>query len=256
MSPDGFADAWGHQMADGDSTTPGPTGRSTPSLSSIARTDLIFMVVGLLAFIFSFIDFAHISVSGLGTISGSSITAWHGTGAIAGVLVLLSVGLVAVAVYSPGSMEALPARVIAEGLAAGGLLFFLIRWITLPGGSLFGHHYGYVLAWGGYVTLILVVAQLVSGYFAVQAAGESFPWQSAGPRTAPVPPAGPPTTSAEPWAGAASPPPAPPEAAPAPPETAAAPQPTVWAPPPEPPPAAQPPVAEQPPSGDETPPPV
>jgi hypothetical protein len=225
-------------MADG--------GKATPSLSTIGRDDLIFLIAGVLAFIFSFIDFAHLSVTNVGTIAGSSITAWHGTGAIAAVLVLLSVGLAAYNVFSPGALDdmPLPARVIAEGLAALGLLFFLIRWITLPGGTLFGQHYGYVLAWGGYVMLVLMIVQLVFGFLAIRSAGDSFSPKPRGETTPPVPPAGPPTASAGAWAGPAAPPPAPPEAAPPPPEGAAAPPPPE---PPPPPPAPEPPPADAPP---------
>jgi hypothetical protein len=199
-------------------------GSSAPSLSTIAREDLLFLIAGVLAFIFSFIDFAHIDVSGVGTVSGSSISAWHGTGAIGGVLVLLSVGTAALTVFSPGSLDdlPLPARVIAEGLAALALLFFIIRWLTLPSTSFFGQHFGYVLAWGGYVTLILVVVQIIVGFFAIRAAGDS--WQPSSAARPPVPPAGPPSTSAEPWTSAASPPP-PPEAAPPAPEPPQSPEP-------------------------------
>jgi hypothetical protein len=228
-------------MADG--------GSSTPSLSSIRREDLIFLIAGALAFIFSFIDFAHITVSGVGAISGSSITAWHGaSGVLAGLLLLFSVALGAVTVLAPGKLELpWPGRVIAEGFAALALLFFLIRWITLPSISAFGVTYSYVLAWGGYVTLVLVVIELVFGYLAIRAAGDSFSLQPSPPTTT-VPPAGPPTASAGAWAAPASPPPPPPEAAPAPPETAAAPeapQPPPPAEPPQPPPA--PPAAGPPP---------
>jgi hypothetical protein len=227
-------------MADG--------GKATPSLSTIGRDDLIFLIAGLLAFIFSFIDFAHLSISNVGTISGSSITAWHGTGALAAVLVLLSIGLSAYNVFSPGALDDMPLapRVIAEGLAALGLLFFLIRWITLPGGTLFGQHYGYVLAWGGYVMLVLIIVQLVFGFLAIRSAGDSFSWQPATRTTTPPLPDGQPPTSAGAWAGPASPPPAPPEAAPPAPEGAA---PPASPPAPPPPPAApEPPPEDAPPS--------
>jgi hypothetical protein len=214
---------------------------STPSIHDIERNDLVFLVAGFLAFIFSFIDFAHFSVSGVGSIAGSSISAWHGVGALAGLLVLISVALGAVVVLAPASVEALPmsARVIAVGLAVVALLFFVIRWLTLPSANILGQHYGYSLAWGGYVTLILVIVQIVFGALAVRESGDSLAWQQ--PASGGAAPAAPPVDSAPaaPAAPAAPPAPEPPAAAPpaAEPPAAAAP------PPPPPPPPAAPPAA-------------
>ena len=82
-------------------------------------------------------------------------------------------------------------RLVAVGAAALALLFFIIRWLTLPSANFIaGLHDGYSLAWGGYVTLVLNVVMIVVGFLGLKAAGESMPWENRGGAT--PPPAEPP----------------------------------------------------------------
>jgi hypothetical protein len=162
------------------------------SLSGLSRNDQIFLGAGLLTFIFSFIDFAHIKVSGLGSLGGSiggtSITAWHGIGTLAGLLILIALVVGAVTLFAPSSVPQMPVspRLIGVGLATLGLLFFIIRWLTLPSESFGTFHAGFSLAWGGYVTLILNIVMIAGGFLALKSAGESMPWESSADPAPPV----------------------------------------------------------------------
>jgi hypothetical protein len=163
------------------------------SLSSLARNDQLFLGAGLLTLIFSFIDFAHGKVSGFGTVSGTNISAWHGIGTLAGLLILVALVVGALVALAPSALEQLPVsgRLVAVGAATLGLLFFIIRWLTLPSSSFGSIHAGYSLAWGGYVTLILNIVMIVVGFLALKAAGEAMPWENRG-GTATSPPDAPP----------------------------------------------------------------
>jgi hypothetical protein len=168
---------------------------SMPDLSSIGRNDQIFLGAGLLTFIFSFIDFAkvHVKVSGVPGFSdsavGGSISAWHGIGTLAGLLVLVAIVVAAVGVFAPQALQSFPVswRVAAGGLVALALIFFLIRWVSLPSYNSFGVKAGFHLAWGGYVTLILNIVAIVYAYLGIRGAGEALPWGS----NAGIPPAEP-----------------------------------------------------------------
>lgn len=163
-----------------------------PDFTSISRNDQLFLGLGLLTFIFSFIDFAHVHVSGApgfsGSVPGTSITAWHGIGTFAALLILVALVVGAVALFSPSTMQALPVspRMAAVGLAALGFVFFLIRWVSLPSYDFLGVKAGFDLAWGGYVTLILNLAMIAFGYLGMKSVGESMPWQSSTPPAAPT----------------------------------------------------------------------
>jgi hypothetical protein len=164
------------------------------TFKGLTRNDQIFLGAGLLTFIFSFIDFAKLKVTGGGGFGGSggSISAWHGIGTLAALLILVAVIVAAVNVFAASSMPDLPVtpRFIAIAAAALGFIFFIIRWLTLPSASGFGVSAGFHLAWGGYVTLILNIVMIVVGFLAFKAAGEAFPWENRG--GASTPPATPP----------------------------------------------------------------
>jgi hypothetical protein len=156
-----------------------------PDFAALSRNDKLFLGAGFAAFIFSFIEFAHISLAGFG---GDSISAWHGIGTLAGLLMLAAVVVGYLAAFSPQALTSLPApaRFVAVGLATLALICFVIRWLTLPGGNVLGHHYGYDLAWGGYVTLILNIVAIAGGVLAMRDNGDPMPWEA---RRSAAPPA-------------------------------------------------------------------
>jgi hypothetical protein len=172
--------------APGPNPTPTPHGaRSTPDLRSLPRNDQAFMGAGVLALICSFLPFARFKLSGFGS---ATISAWHGVGALAGLLLLAAIVVAAVLAFAASSMPDLPvsARFVAVALAALALLFFVVRWLTLPGGDVLGHHYGYSLYWGGYATLIVTIVMVVFGVLGLRESGEAMPWAqgSSAPPTA------------------------------------------------------------------------
>ncbi|HWC34475.1 MAG TPA: hypothetical protein VG650_06570 [Mycobacteriales bacterium] len=156
---------------------------SMPDFKSFARYDQLFLGAGFLTFIFSFIAFAHIHLAGFG---GDTISAWHGIGTLAALLILAAVIVGFINLTSPSTLSSLPVsgRLLATGLAALALLFFIIRWATLPSASGPGFHIGYSLYWGGYVLLVLNVVTIVEGYLGMRANGESMPGHPSQP-TAP-----------------------------------------------------------------------
>ncbi|MBV9487117.1 MAG: hypothetical protein JO246_13790 [Frankiaceae bacterium] len=159
-----------------------------PNFGGLGRDDQVFIGAGALGFIFTFIAFAHIKIAGFGSDTAS---AWHGIGSFAALLLLAATVVGAVAAMSPSSMPNLPigVRVLALGLSVLAFVFFIIRWVTLPGGDVLGHHYGYSLYWGGYILLILNLVQIGFGFKLMRASGESLPWE--GGNAAPPPPAPP-----------------------------------------------------------------
>jgi hypothetical protein len=172
------------------------------TFKGLTRNDQIFLGAGVLTFIFSFIDFAKLKVSGNGFGGvGGSISAWHGVGTLAALLILVAVVVAAVTVFAASSMPDLPVtpRFIALAAAALGFIFFVIRWLTLPSDSGFGVSAGFHLAWGGYVTLILNLVMIAVGFLAFKAAGEAFPWEGRA-STPPAPPAPPTSPPAPPTA--------------------------------------------------------
>jgi hypothetical protein len=155
-----------------------------PDFRSFARHDQLFLGAGFLAFIFSFIAFAHISVAGFG---GNTISAWHGIGTLAGLLMLAAVIVGLINLTSPSTLSGLPlsGRLLGTALAALAQLFFIIRWLTLPSADGFGVHIGYSLYWGGYVLLVLNVVTIVGGYLGMKANGEAMPGHPSPPAAAP-----------------------------------------------------------------------
>jgi hypothetical protein len=163
------------------------------SLGALGRNDRVFLGATLLALIFSFIDFAHFTVSGvsIGGLGGNaSISAWHGIGTLAGLLVLVALVVGVMAVLAPGPLAQLPVsgRLIAVAAMVLALIFFLIRWVSLPSESFGGQSAGFSLAWGGYVTLVLTIVAIVFGYLALKGAGEALPWEKQGGAATPPPP--------------------------------------------------------------------
>ncbi|HEX3899596.1 MAG TPA: hypothetical protein VHW74_10520 [Mycobacteriales bacterium] len=149
---------------------------STPDFKALSRNDQVFLGAGVVALIFSFIDFAHVTASGVSG-SGPSESAWHGVGILAALLLLLGVLVAAANVFAPDALSALPvpARLASTGLTVLALLFFVIRWLTLPSDNFFGTHVGFTLAWGGYVLLVLTVVTAAFGFLGMKENGVAIP---------------------------------------------------------------------------------
>jgi hypothetical protein len=173
------------------------TSPSIPDFRAASRNDQVLLGASLLTFIFSFIAFAkvHVKVSGVPGFSGSSavggdISAWHGIGFLAGLLILVALVVAGLGLFAPQTVQGIPVswRVAVGGLATLALLFFVIRWLSLPSYNEFGVKAGYKLAWGGYLTLLLNIVAIVFSYLGIRGAGEALPWEG-GAATPPAAPA-------------------------------------------------------------------
>lgn len=225
-----------------------------PDIRSLPPFDLAVLVTGVLTFIVSFFPYYGASVSG--TVSGvnistlgdtsKSVTAWHSYSTLALLLVLLGTIIFAVAIFAQSSTPELPIglRWIGAGVCVLGALLYVIRLFTLP------HHHVSLGAglsasegvkWGGYLLLVIILANAVCAVMSAMRSDENAPWQPAtatggapvdgGPVDAP-PVSYPPPAAESPAAAPAA---APPAAAP---------------PPAAPPPAADPAPVAEPPAGD------
>lgn len=140
-------------------------------LSKLDRTRMALGVIGLLAFIDTFLHWADLSFGGR-TYSEFNWDGWNaGVGAWLPLLLLLAVGVVAV-LPAFGVAVALPLGLPLVSALVGALSFLIIllRWLTLP--SEMG--YSMSAAFGLYVGLLLAVAAAVFGWLGYTAEGGSF----------------------------------------------------------------------------------
>jgi hypothetical protein len=171
-------------MGEQKMTNSGPT----PSLSSLARNDQLFLGGSLLALICTFLPFDGISEDGF----SATENAWHGIGFLSCLLVLIALGLAAWSAFGAASMPELPVSInlLTAGAMALAVVFYVIRWLTLPSYSGLGVHIGLSLQWGGYILLIVAIVTTVVGVLRLRASGESMPWENrGGAATPPAPPA-------------------------------------------------------------------
>jgi hypothetical protein len=164
-----------------------------PNFKSLPPFDLGILVTGLLTFIVSFFPYYGAKVSGsvAGVNVGSfgstsaSVSAWHSYSTVALLLILLGTIVAAIVIFASGSVPQMPigGRWLAAGLCSLGALLYVIRLFTLP------HHHesfggGFSategVRWGGYLLLIIVLANAASAVISALASDEAVPWQSAG----------------------------------------------------------------------------
>ncbi len=195
-----------------------------PDLKSLPPFDLAVLASGLLAFIVSFFPYYGVSVSGANLPGGlsvgsfgasSSVSAWHSYSTLALLLIIAGTIVAAVAIFARGSAPSLPIglRWIAAGLCSLGALLYLIRLFTLP------HHHVQITSsisasegvkWGGYLLLIIVLANAASAVISALSSDEAVPWQQMGTMGGGAP-AAPPMGSPPPAAPPMPPPPPPAE---------------------------------------------
>lgn len=159
-------------------------------LRELPRNDRVFLGLGVAVFIASFLPWYGASVSasfgGQSISSSASVTAWHGWAALGVILMLVATLIVAVQRFSDAELPTLMlswTRVVLliDVVGAG---IFVIRSIRLPSESVAGFSVG--LRWGGWLLMIVAIAQVVFAALRVRDAGESLTsWRTA---AAPPPP--------------------------------------------------------------------
>jgi hypothetical protein len=177
--------------------------RSMPDIKSLPPFDLAVLVTGVLAFIVSFFPYygAHVSgsvngvnVSSFGDAS-ASVSAWHSYSTVALLLILAGTVAAGIAIFA-SSQPDLPIglRWVAAGLCALGALLYVIRLFTLP------HHSASLGAglsasegvkWGGYLLLVIVLANAASAVMSALRSEEAVPWQHGVASPPAAPPADP-----------------------------------------------------------------
>jgi len=158
----------------------------------LPRNDKVFLGLGAAVFIASFLPWYGASVSasfgGQSFHSSASVTAWHGWAALGVILMLVATLIAAVQLFSDAELPTLRVswNVLVLVVDAVGALIFVIRSIRLPSGNVAGFSVG--LRWGGWILIIVAIAQVVFAALRLRDAGESLTsWQ-----TAPEPPPPPP----------------------------------------------------------------
>ena len=132
------------------------------------------LAAGVLAFIFSFVDYYSYSVPGFSQYSGSW-NAWHGFfGWFAMLLALAGSGAVAMSIFAPHVKLPMANRLLGLGAYAIAALCVLLALFIVPdpygvGGLDKGHSFGY------WASLVVIVAGLVLSLMRFQQTGGQLP---------------------------------------------------------------------------------
>lgn len=147
---------------------------------TLPRNDQLFIGLGLLVLIASFLPWYGVSFSLAGFSGGDSTWAWHGLAATGLILMLLATGLVVVELFTDTTLPELKVswNVVVVVLDALGAVFIVIRSFDLPSKAVPGFSAG--LRWGGWILIIAAVAQVVVAVLRFRESGEPMPWAAAG----------------------------------------------------------------------------
>jgi hypothetical protein len=159
----------------------------------VHRLDWGILAAGLLAFIFSFVDFYTAGVDTSGACFGyhgglvATGSAWHGFfGWFAVLLAVVGSAAVGLSLFAPQVRLPAPARLIGLGAYALAAVSILLALFVTPGGNYYetvdgchihagvGHGFGY------WVTLIVIAAGVVLSFLRFQQTGGQLPGRMAG----------------------------------------------------------------------------
>jgi hypothetical protein len=149
-------------------------------LRSLPRNDQAFLGLGALVLIASFLPWYgssySLNVLGKGLSGGYSTNAWHGLAAFGIILMLTATGLVLVQLFAQSELPDMSVswNVIVLALDALGAVFIIIKSFDLPSAS--GNGVSIGLRWGGWILIIVAIAQVVVGALRFRASGEPMPW--------------------------------------------------------------------------------
>jgi hypothetical protein len=147
-------------------------------IKSLPRNDQVILGAGALAFITSFFPYYGLSVTGFGSYT---VNSWHSYATLAVLLMLAATAVAAAQVFAGASLPKLEVSwtMIVVGLSGLATLLYVLRSFTLKTASAGGASLG--LKWGAYVTMILLIVQLVFAVMKLRASGEAMPWQGGSP---------------------------------------------------------------------------
>lgn len=145
----------------------------------LPRTDLGVLATGILAFIVSFLPYygATVKMAGFGEAS-ESVNAWHGTALVGMLLVVAAAVVAAFVAFAPTSLPKIPVswNFGVLTLSVVGAALVVIRSITLPSGH---GVVDYGIRWGGWLLIVVCVAQAVFAALRFREKGEQLPWHHA-----------------------------------------------------------------------------
>ncbi|MGH8961539.1 MAG: hypothetical protein ACRDWT_10065 [Jatrophihabitantaceae bacterium] len=205
----------------------GPPGRPGQPFDpkSVNQLDWGILGAGVLAFIFSFVSYYTVTVSGGGFSATGSENAWHGFfGWFAMFCALAGSALVAMVLFAPQVKLPVPARLAGLGLYTVATLCVILALFVFPGGSYSGPGIDEGHGFGYWISLIVIIAGLVLSLMRFQQTGGQLPGAlanmptigghrpggPAGPPPGYAPPVQSPPQAQGPPAGYAPPPPPPP----------------------------------------------
>lgn len=162
----------------------------TNDLRQLPRNELGVIGTGALALLCSFLPYYGADF-GAGAFRGSAtVNAWHGTALLGMLLVVAAAAVAALQAFSPDTLPrmSVSTNFVVLGLSVVGALLVVLRSFTLPSGSGLGLSYG--IRWGGWLLIIVCIAQAVFAVLKFRGSGEAMPWQH-GTTASPPPPAPP-----------------------------------------------------------------
>jgi len=156
-------------------------------MRQLNTVDRVIAGAAAVGFITLFLPWYGVTVGQVDLTGGAGVTGW------AGVLCLTAAGTLLVLRRSGGSLRSGPnagPSALVAGLAALGLLFVVVRWITLPRDHANSFNFSYSVGprYGLYVALLAAVVETAAAVVAFRAAGQQRPWDQPAEPEPPAPP--------------------------------------------------------------------
>jgi hypothetical protein len=151
-------------------------------LKKVNRNDQVILGAGILVLIVSLFFPWYTASASAGIFKASRhYNAWQGFGILGILLLLAAAGIVAARVFAGAKLPTLPlgANVIVAGAAALGTVLILLEWLIFdPTNGYNGPGISQGLSWGGYLLLVIALAETYFAYMNMKASGEKIAWDS------------------------------------------------------------------------------
>jgi hypothetical protein len=151
-------------------------------LKAMSRSSHLIAWGGLLLFIFLFFDWQQVCVNFAGNSACGGQSGWHGWGVLVGILTIALIAWEAMQIFAVKLDLPFKAALLTAGLAAGVLLFTVIKFLV----DNEARH------WPAWIGLILAIVIAIGGYLRWAGDEPTEISVSKAPPAAPPPPAEPP----------------------------------------------------------------
>ncbi len=157
---------------------------ATFDVKKLSNLDKVIVGAGGLALISLFLPWYGVSSS----FYSASVSGWSTSYGLLGALLITVVGLFVMMQRSDVNVPkmAVGPAVIVLGASVLGVLLILIRWVTLPSGSVHVsgvESYSYGADAGLFIALIAGIAQAFCAFKLFRSSGEALPWANAASKT-------------------------------------------------------------------------